>query len=255
MYGHRARIGYACPPRVAEVFIYEFYKIAPKGVTLAISTVGGGRANQAELRDGFRLSMEAAEELAKTGVDVVVLGGEPLNASVGDELDDHLAVLSQKFGIPVTTSLTAQDLAVQAVGARKAAVLSYGGGYGTEDLLPKGVQLVASKNAGIKGGQLAKIPIDVPVRLAREVKREHPEIDTIKIRTAHWATVEAIDGLEKELDVNVVAPARPSPGTACAPPRLRTRSKAAAGCSESTKRQPPGLREPQATSPLGGGVP
>ncbi len=205
MYGYRARIGYACPPRVAEVFIYEFYRIAPKGVTLAISTVGGGRANQSELQEAFRLSMQAAEELAKTGVDAIVLGGEPLNASVGDELEKHLAGLSQKFGIPVTTSLTAQDLALQVLGARKAAVLSYGGGYGTEDLLPKGVELVVSKNAGIKGGQLAKIPLDVPISLAREAKQEHPEIDSIKIRTAHWATLEAIDGLEKELDVNVVS--------------------------------------------------
>jgi hypothetical protein len=27
IYGHRARIGYACPPLSAEVFPYEFYKL------------------------------------------------------------------------------------------------------------------------------------------------------------------------------------------------------------------------------------
>ena len=205
IYGHRARIGYACPPRVAEVFVYEFYKIVPKGVTLAISTVGGGRANQAELEGAFKLSMEAAEELANTGVDAIVLGGEPLNASVGDRLDAYLADLSKRFSIPVTTSLTAQDKALEVLGAKKAAVLSYGDSYGTDDMLPKSVELVVSKKAGIKGGQLAKIPIEVPAQLAREVKKEHPEIDSIKIRTAHWATLEIIDDLEKELDVNIVS--------------------------------------------------
>lgn len=35
MYGHRARIGYTSPPIVTEVFPYEFYKMAPPGVTLA----------------------------------------------------------------------------------------------------------------------------------------------------------------------------------------------------------------------------
>ena len=38
-YGHRARIGYVCPPSVAEIVPYEFYKIVPAGVTLAISTL------------------------------------------------------------------------------------------------------------------------------------------------------------------------------------------------------------------------
>ena len=29
IYGHRARIGYTCPPLSAEIFPYEFYKLAP----------------------------------------------------------------------------------------------------------------------------------------------------------------------------------------------------------------------------------
>ncbi len=206
MYGHRARVGYACPPRVAEVFVYEFYKIAPPGVTLAISTVGGGRASNAQLQDAFRVSMEAAEELAKTGVNAVVLGGEPLNASIGaDELQKHLDSLSKKYSIPFTTSLTAQAEALRVLGAKKVAVVSYGSSYGEGDLVPDGIEIAVSKNGGISGTPLATISIDVPVRLAREAKKEHPEIDSIKIRTAHWNTLEAIDALEKELDVNVVS--------------------------------------------------
>ena len=33
MYGARARIGYAAPPFVTEVFPYEFYMMAPQGVS------------------------------------------------------------------------------------------------------------------------------------------------------------------------------------------------------------------------------
>src|ERR1051325_10551318 len=201
MYGYRARVGYACPPRVAEVFVYEFYKIAPPGVTLAISTVGGGRADKGQLQDAFRVSMEAAEELAKTGVSAVVLGGEPLNASIGaDELQRHLDELSKKYSIPFTTSLTAQAKALQVLGAKKAAVISYGSSYGEGDMVPDGVEIVVSKNGGISGKPLATIGIDVPIRLAREAKQEHPEIDSIKIRTAHWNTLQAIDTLERLLD-------------------------------------------------------
>ena len=33
VYGYRARIGYTCPPVIAEVFPYEFYKVVPQGAT------------------------------------------------------------------------------------------------------------------------------------------------------------------------------------------------------------------------------
>ena len=39
MYGCRARIGYTSPPRITEVFPYEFYKMAPPGVTLMLTTL------------------------------------------------------------------------------------------------------------------------------------------------------------------------------------------------------------------------
>ena len=205
IYGHRARIGYACPPRVAEVFAYEFYKIAPPGVTLAISTVGGGRATLEALKESFRLSVEAAEELAKTGVNSIVLGGEPLNASMGSELKAVVEDLSRRFSIPVTTSMEAQARALHVLNARKIAVLRYGESYGEGDVVPDDVEVVASKSAGIAGGKLAAIPLEVPAQLAREVMKEHPEVDTIKIRTAHWGTLGVLDDLERELNVNIVS--------------------------------------------------
>ena len=39
MYGYRARIGYCSPPFVTETFCHEFYQMAPKGVTLMITTL------------------------------------------------------------------------------------------------------------------------------------------------------------------------------------------------------------------------
>ena len=50
MYGYRARIGYTSPPLVTEVFPYEFYRMAPAGVTLAISTLGILTMNEDELK-------------------------------------------------------------------------------------------------------------------------------------------------------------------------------------------------------------
>ena len=38
IYGSRARIGYTCPVYQAEIFPYDFYKMAPDGVTLVTAT-------------------------------------------------------------------------------------------------------------------------------------------------------------------------------------------------------------------------
>lgn len=204
MYGSRARIGYACPPKVAEVFIYEFYKIAPPAVTLAIATVGGGRATREDLKQSFQLSVAAAEELARSGVDVVMLGGEPLNGSMGADLQEFVTSLQGRFGIPVTTSLWASSKAARALDARRMAVISPGAAGGGEREA-EGAEVVVTKGAGYKVPQYNTIPIDVPVRLAREAFMEHPDIDTIKFPCAHWATVEAFDALEQELGVNVTS--------------------------------------------------
>ena len=68
------------------------------------------------------------------------------------------------------------------------------------------IEIVAQKKAGYPGvHHLGRIPTDVVPRLAKELKEEHPEIDTIKIVCAHWASVEAIDNIEQELGVGAVS--------------------------------------------------
>ena len=83
MYGYRARIGYTSPPVVTEVFPYEFYQIVPKGVTLVVSTLAVVGMTKAEIDKSYNLSVEYAREMAKAGVDLVVLGGAPVNLSRG----------------------------------------------------------------------------------------------------------------------------------------------------------------------------
>jgi len=53
-YGHRARIGYTCPPLSAEVFPYEFYKLVPDGVTLVITTLTVIERSTSEVEGGLR---------------------------------------------------------------------------------------------------------------------------------------------------------------------------------------------------------
>ena len=83
MYGHRARIGYTSPPLTTEVFPYEFYKIVPDGVTLVVTTLAIVERSKSEVDQSYDISMKAAREMAAAGVDIVVLGGVPINLSRG----------------------------------------------------------------------------------------------------------------------------------------------------------------------------
>src|SRR3981189_1186763 len=82
-YGQRARIGYTSPPLTTEVFPYEFYRMAPAGVTLVITTLAIVVRSKQEVDQSYDISMKAAREMAAAGVDIIVLGGVPINLSKG----------------------------------------------------------------------------------------------------------------------------------------------------------------------------
>ena len=83
MYGHRARIGYTSPPLTTEIFPYEFYRLVPEGVTLVVTTLAIVERSKTEVDQSYDISMRAAREMAAAGVDIVVLGGVPINLSRG----------------------------------------------------------------------------------------------------------------------------------------------------------------------------
>src|SRR5947208_17191688 len=82
-YGHRARIGYTSPPLTTEIFPYEFYQMVPAGVTLVVTTLAIVVRSKGEVDQSYDISMKAAREMAAAGVDIVVLGGVPINLSRG----------------------------------------------------------------------------------------------------------------------------------------------------------------------------
>ena len=97
IYGHRARIGYASPPLLTEVFAYDFYRLAPAGVTLALTSLAILDRNKDEVDRSYEISMQAARAMASSGVDLVVLGGVTINLSRGyANADRMLADLSSE---------------------------------------------------------------------------------------------------------------------------------------------------------------
>src|SRR5260370_26002780 len=123
IYGHRARIGYTSPPLTTEIFPYEFYKIVPDGVTLVITTLAIVERSKSEVEKSYDISMQAARQMAAAGVDIVVLGGVPINLSRGyDNAEQMICDLEAELGIKISTSASAQAKAAATLGCKKAVV-------------------------------------------------------------------------------------------------------------------------------------
>lgn len=209
MYGHRARIGYTSVAFVTEVFPYAFYKMVPDGVSLALLTLHQTKFGSDEMSRLYDESMTAARALAKSKVDLIVLGGRPVLLSRGAaSLEAVLADLQSELGVPVTSDATAQIAAFRALGSKRVATAhpfssDLNGGH--EGLLRE----LGLEPAGVLAGcsnlvELPRLDIEDAIRWGGEVLRQHPAADTLLFPCPHWATVEAIDVLEREFNVNVV---------------------------------------------------
>jgi maleate isomerase len=208
MYGHRARIGYTSPPYLTETFPYEFYKMVPAGVTLVLTTLAIKEITDEAVKRSVEMTLEAAGEMGRAGVDLVVFGGVPLNLSLGyDGLETTMRETEQKIGVPVTSSVTAQINALRRLEARKVALVhpfSDSAGFDPDYVRHYGFELCGIKGAGKQVGDLARISSDVPRQLARALYQDHPEADTLYFPAPHWGIIDIIDPLEKEFGVNVV---------------------------------------------------
>src|SRR5499427_9152046 len=170
IYGHRARIGYTSPPLTTEIFPYEFYKIVPAGVTLVITTLAIVVRSNAE-----RMIIDLEAELK----------------------------------VKVSTSAAAQARAAKALGCKKVVVAqpyelseteriaSYGTHFGCE--------VLGATGWGSAFNQIGRIPRHAALDMGRKLMREHPDADSILLPPPHWPTADAIDALEREFGVNVMA--------------------------------------------------
>ena len=208
MYGYRARIGYTSPLYLTETFPYEFYKLVPDGVTLVLTTLAIKRLTEEETARSVAMTLEAAREMGRAGVDIVVFGGVPLNLSLGhDGLAEAMRATEDEIGVPVTSSVTAQVNALRAVGAEKPVLLhpfAELGGFDTGYVAHYGFDLLGVSGAGKTVADLATMPEAEIGRMAEALYRDCPGADALYIPAPHWAVIGLIERLERELGVAVI---------------------------------------------------
>ena len=176
--------------------------------TLAVTSLSF-RSTAEQISESHARSLEAAKAMARAGADVVVLGGIPINQSLGMENLDTICIkLGQEIGTKVVTSTQSQIRALWALGARKVATVHpfmvEKNADHDRSIRNLGFEPTGVVACGYSVQDLGKIPGELAILLSRQVKRDHPETDTIHPSCAHWATAHAIDQIENELGVNVM---------------------------------------------------
>src|SRR5262249_128550 len=209
LYGHRARIGYTSPPLTTEIFPYEFYKLVPDGVTLVLTTLAIVERSSQEVAQSYDISMKAARDMAPPRLDIVVLGGVPINLSRGTENAEAMVRdLAAELGVKVSSSALAQTRAAKALGCRKVVVSQPYEATENERLSGYakhfGCEVLGVTACGSAFNQIGRIPREAALTMGRALKRAHPDADSILFPSPHWPVIGAIEPLERELGVNVM---------------------------------------------------
>ena len=120
--------------------------------------------------------------MAAAGVDIVVLGGVPINLSKGHANAEQMIVdLEAELNVKVSTSASAQAKAARALGCRKVVVAqpyelsetdriaSYGAHFGCE--------VLGATGWGAAFNQIGRIPRHAALDMGRRLMREHPDAE------------------------------------------------------------------------------
>ena len=213
MYGWRARIGNISPTACAEILPYEFYRVAPDGVTFVTTNL--------VIRDARETSQVAAswdrfdtafEDLLHTRVDHITLSGAPLVLANGVERhNDLLRTFRGRYPVPVGTSPQSFAEALKFLGAVKVAVATSFIPAHNElvraFLTAEGFDVIGieSLDTGMTSLEKALLSPRQVFRHVRAVGKKFESCDALLITSSAWPTLTVIQALEDDLGKPVVS--------------------------------------------------
>ncbi len=210
MYGWRGKIGHIAPSR-GDVFVYEFYQMAPRGVLLFNSTGTIRQLDRSNIERQLARVEEAAIDLAENSPDLIIIGGSPLFTSQGVGSDIRASQrVQEKVQIPVTAGVTAEVEAMRAMGMKKVIVVTphqpQMDAMMQAFLEASGFQVLNIGGMGcLRNSDISKLPDHASYRLAKKLFFETEErADGVFIHCPRWPTIGHIELLEKELGCPVV---------------------------------------------------
>jgi maleate isomerase len=213
MYGWRARLGNISPTACAEIFPYEFYRVAPEGVTLVTTNLVIRDARESsQVEASWHKFDTAFEDLMSTKVDHIILSGAPLVLANG--VDRHRALLKEfrnRFPVPVGTSPQSFADALKHLGAVKLAVATSFIPAHNElvraFLISEGFNVlgIETLDTGMTSLEKAMLSPTQVFRHVRAVAKKYSTCDAVLITSSAWPTLTVIQALEDDFGKPVVS--------------------------------------------------
>ena len=213
MYGWRARIGNISPTACAEIFPYEFYRVAPEGVTLVTTNLVIRDARESsQVEASWHRFDTAFEDLLHTRVDHITLSGAPLVLANG--IDRHRELLKEfrnRYPVPVGTSPQSFADALKFLGAVKLAVgTSFIPAHNElvrRFLVSEGFDVlgIETLDTGMTSLEKAMLSPTQVFRHIRAVGKRYSACDAVLITSSAWPTLTMIQALEDDLGKPVVS--------------------------------------------------
>jgi maleate isomerase len=208
-FGWRKRIG-LLSPTVIETAAYDFYRLAPDGVSMCATTSNIEHWS----RDNFKQHVldpivTAVKYLASRHVDYIIHTGMPVVTTRGKGFEEELVKqITDVTGLPATTSIRSAIRALAHLGVRNVAVVTP---YPQElhqsaltFLTASGFRVVAEHTEDVVFKQLQDV---TPAHIAAVTKRvlaAAPAADGVYIPCNQWSGADAAPLIEKQCGVPVV---------------------------------------------------
>ena len=114
-----------------------------------------------------------------------------------------------ELGVKVSSSVAAQAKAAKVLGCKKVVVAHPYGAHEDARLIADGerygCEVLGVMGCGKVIRDFGRIPVTAALDMGRALMRAHPHADAIFLPSPHWPVIEAIEALEQEFDVTVMA--------------------------------------------------
>jgi maleate isomerase len=208
-FGWRKRIG-LLSPTVIETAAYDFYRLAPDGVSMCATTSNIDHWNKENFKQHvIDPLVTAVKYLASRHVDYIIHTGMPVVTTRGKGFEEELVrQITETTGLPATTSIRSAIRALAHLGVRNVAVLTP---YPQEIhqsalnfLAASGFHVVADHTEDVVFKRLQDV---TPAQIAAAAKRvlgSAPSAEGIYIPCNQWSGADAAPLIERECGVPVV---------------------------------------------------
>ncbi len=209
MFGWRKRIG-GISPTVMEVVPYDFYRMAPDGIGLVGITCNIEFWDQENFDRALATIGDGARYLGSRAVDFVIHFGAPLVASRGHGFDAELiASIEERAGVPATTSIRSAADGLRWFRARKVAIASPYPETVNQAvaafLEADGFEVVGRRTRDVVFKRLQAVHSEEIYRFACAVAADSPGADALYIPCPQWPAADAVEAIEQDCGLPVVA--------------------------------------------------